>query len=501
MKKITLSILIAIFLVTNLNAQTRDSIGQIIRSIDTLKDRMDTVERRLRSPATNVSPLHSSLVYVKNELLKREGNSEFYDCYNGKMTLSKSLDRYIYSTFDKVVVGNDEVVKNGTAINLSVSDKTKLSANYLTKLSKSAAFSFGFNAAVTNNETALINNKRKLQSGWGVSSKVSILPGGNGGRYFPGGCDSLTKMRKYFILSKLDEYNRILNEDLTKLDADILREDGLLNSALNSFNTDVSYNDILERRSLVDSLKKMRLTRNRLAGKDGPSLLKDIFDKEINDFEAEKAPWTGYRIHWFDIEASLNSTSKSVLYGSLISTEKISENKLFWKYKVGASYNLARVSSSSSFYLNVLLAMQNAYVLEGKEPLDTFDYGEVKVIGDKGLVYDVSQIPDYDKSKLVFSPSFLINSFYGKSKMLGWEFFFESIFRGNLPGVDPQKKVVGNMRLGFIVNFSEKYKTSSPTIGVFLKSEDYGFNPYFGRTLSLGLRVGVPFEGIFKKKS
>jgi hypothetical protein len=449
----------------------------------------------------------SPLDYVRDTLLKRE--KQYYNCDDRKMTLDKALDEFIYKTFDKVVIGNDEFIKNGTALNLSVTDKTKLSGNYLFKINRGLAASFGLNATVSNNEAVLVNNEGYFQSGWGLTAKLSFLPGGNGGRFLPDSCRKLSFKRQEFISRQLHKYDKILKTDIQELDSTIARAsrqltaDSLSIASLAFVPPSAAYG-FEKMKQTLDSLKKVRTEYYRAKDLSGLQLLDNIFEKDIHTFEKDNAPWSGYTMHWFDLDMSMNTSGKTIIYNSeIVNTDKISENEMFWKYRVGPSYNWATYRKGWNLYVNVLLAVQNAYALEGKEPVDTFNYGNLKVVNkDKGsAVYDISLLPNYKDQKLIFTPSVLVNSFFGKHKMIGGELFYETLFRNNLEGVEDNRKVVMNGRIGIIINFSEKYKTTLPTLGLFLKATEYNFKDTLNDYLSIGLRVGVPFDRIFNKKS
>lgn len=451
----------------------------------------------------------SVIPQIRGILNARENDPQIYDCNNGRMTLDESLDHFIYKTFNKVVIGDDEVIKNGTALNLSVTDKTKLSGNYVFKLADWMALSFGLNAAVTNSETAIVNNKGVVQSGWGLSTKLSILPGRNWGRFDSDSCNKFFFARREFINNQLNKYSSILAVNINQLqtlitqDSSQLIADSTLISALTFSPPNAGYSYLKQRRYL-DSLQKVRQDYYKVSAYTPTQFVDSVFNVSIKEFESVNAPWNGYRIWWVDLDMSLNTFNKTTIYNeSQTSSIKISENEIFWKYKIGPSLNYADVGNRHSFYTSLLLSLQNAYKLEGKSPIDTFNYGEIKVASAEknSSVYDISQLPDYKKQKWIFAPSILINSFHGKYKMLGWEVFYETLFRNGLDGVEDTRKVVMNARVGFIVNFSERYKTSLPTIGVFLKSDEYNFKDTFKDYLSVGLRVGVPFDRIFNKKS
>lgn len=450
----------------------------------------------------------STVDSLRDLLRKRE--LSHYKCNDAVMTEAKALDSFIFKTFDKVVIGNDEVIKNGTALNLSVTDKTKLSGNYLFKPRPNIGISIGLNATVSNNETMLVNNEGYFQSGWGITGKLSILPFGSGGRFMPDDCKKLTEARRKFLVKEIEDYQRILTLNLSTLEKDIKNNADSVYSDSIKLAREILVDSLAfyimssQRAKRLDSLKQIKQEYVRNVKFYAQQLYDSTFKPKIIKFEASTASWSGYTIFWTDIDFSLNTSGKTTIYNdATVNTAKISKNEMFWKYRTGLSYNFATSRMYHAVYASLSLGVQNAYALEGKVPIDTFNYGNLKVVneGKSSTVYDISQLPNYKDQKWIFSPSILVNWFLGEKKMFGFETFYEMLFRNNLPGVEDSKRKVMNARFGVIVNFSEKFKTSLPTIGVFLKADEYDYKDTFKDYVTIGLRVGVPFDRIFNKKS
>jgi hypothetical protein len=485
--------------------------GQVRQTqVDTIVTRVDSIQRYLQSdfPVPARVRLGETLAAVRDSLLRREKNINVYNCeesadgkQKAKLVLDDALDSFIYNTFDKVVIGNDELIKNGTALNISVSDKTSLSANYLFRVSRWFALSTGLNATVSNNEV-MIHNDGVWQSGWGGSLKASILLGSNKGR-FGGECEKFFMQRKVFINNELLKYQTNVNSLQAKINRlnSRIEADSASASTL-SYETAVPL-DLERARAERDSLSHLLVQLQRAQGYNADQYISNVFDPAIKKFEAANAPWTGYTIKWLDVEASANSVDKTLLYASgIVDQSKISKTDVFWKYKFGVSFNYAGVGAKYSYYINALFAYQNAYALEGKSPVDTFNYGSIKVVNEKGGgIYDVSLLPDYRKQSWVPSPSILANYFWGARKTIGAELFCETIFRGSLEGVEESRKTIVNARIGAVFNFSEVQKTTIPTIGLFLKLNEFGFSNDFGKRLGVGIRAGLAFDRFLKKKS
>ena len=101
---------------------------------------------------------------------------------NFRMVENSSLDGYIDTVFNKVVIGEDGVIKNGSAANLNVDDKkAELSLAYSVKLGRSDFLNIGVKTSILNNEHILLNkdgnklNGLNLNLKWSTGNKHFLL--------------------------------------------------------------------------------------------------------------------------------------------------------------------------------------------------------------------------------------------------------------------------------------------------------------------------------------
>ena len=417
------------------------------------------------------------------------------------MVNPKSLDHYLYKVFNKIVLGGAEAIQNGTGVNLSVSDKTQLGGSFMYQR-RSHAFTAGINAEVGNKEATVINGKGYLQGGLGISANYSVLLGRNSGYFDKTDCDTFIFRRREYARMLLSDYAKKMCANIHDIDAKLKKQKyeqdrlALLikNQGEDLFDFCGNPRTWVQIQKSIDSLVAIK------EAFDYEASFKNMMAK-IDTFG--QAPWSGYRVKWLGFEGSVNTQNKTVIYNpGLVDTSKIAQNVLFWKYKFAMSFNWAQYKKKCSSYINVAFGVQNTYILEGKTPIDTLNYGNIKVANGRGTgyIYDVTLLPNYKKQQIVPYTSFLANVFFGKKKLIGLEWYNDIIFRIGLQGIDKDRRYVSSYRFGVILNLSEIYKTDLPTIGVFLKLTEYDYHRNMLDFASVGIRVGMPFEGMLNKK-
>lgn len=224
----------------------------------------------------------STVYYCKNEY-GNNGN-------NIRLVRNEALVDHIYTVFNKVIVQNDDLVKNGTATNLTIDKESKLSGNVHFKKGV-CIFNLGLAGNTTGNILNFFSNN-SYNKGFTISGGIDVLTNKNSLIFDNVNCDSVKMERKIYFYKKLNELKvKYSAVDNIKIDSYFIKRiDSLEKLIKESFHNHFEKDSNRENRirELEDSLEKTSTQKDSLIKEMSISEVESIkrkLDKDISSLD------------------------------------------------------------------------------------------------------------------------------------------------------------------------------------------------------------------------
>jgi len=407
---------------------------------------------------------------------------------NAQMVQPLTFKKSLQPIYSKVILNNEGLVKNGTAANLTISDGVSLSALYQKSLGSSSFYKVGFGTKVKNNVNELFR-QNSFRNDFTLSGGLTWVVG-NPGRFFNvSDCQKLEKERKIQELVLKNDFTEYSRVDLATLTASVTQAKSDMEAAAS-----LSRQDFNRGKSKYDSLNKLKSDFEKLQGDINKKGFESIVRDSLSAWEMRRAvSWTGYQVSWWDLDVAMPFTgyylfdanrkedsARYTLMGSLNTNLLFNHahygGRLLWYFSGGLSVNLDRG----------ILAIPASDTLSIKS-------------GDKtNLHYRVTDKDWYRLYIPGIGPSLNGLMFFGKGKVFGLEggISFRTLFYNK---VQDSKQNIWNARLGVLFSLNGEDQLGKGTFGILAQLVDYRKSMGSLRdNISVGVRVGIPFNRIFK---
>lgn len=419
-----------------------------------------------------------------------------------KIISSGAFDTAFVSVFGKVIFGNNELVKQGSAGSFSLNqfeskfgisfsfahNKKKLTGGYHT---------VGFNA-VNSSKNFNLYSADEWQRGYSLSYTFT-KPFKKGIFFNTEDCKELVKKRKVARVLWLREIKAIMLTDINKIDQDLQAAENL------SLYTPGTSGDNIIREIESSPIKdKISLDKIRKARADKEYLdlvvaddkkLKAYADSIVTKFDREN--FSVYKYHFWWMNYSFKPEYKGIkIYDTAAASLIGIRRKDFFRVSADISANYFR-NAAALVYVQLGLAVKNTNYLEGKKPADLEDI-LVPIPNQPSIVKEGEAVivDDYNKFKqqfLLLNPYAGGNIFVGKKRILGFELFAN--YKLGFEPDDVDYSDLFTIRTGLLFSMNGKTDMGKTTFGIIAQWEDVPVkgervNDYF----TLSVRMGIPFN-------
>lgn len=451
--------------------------------------------------------------YNKDSLIKRfsqKGGNLDFQCDSSHFLTGKGFSEITKQIFSRVVVKNDDLVKNGTASSLVIDgDKATISGNANIKLGDYSFLNLGVAGNTESKQLNLFKNGGyskgfTLSGGWDFKLRpfqakllkkvLYFFPSSL--FYNPEPCKKLKEDRLYYYRNLYAKLNALCKVDSN----DINNRINVLKSIL--FSSQVGD----ESPEKLDSLMKLynketdslNLFRRYLSDKHSQDT---AFDTDLAEFEVKNAVSTGYTLHWGNFSGSFSNQSYNIFDTSLTNSIKDTlKNDHFQIFNIQASYNYVHSGPKVLLYATLGIAFQRQFGLQD------FKYSGQKLIGGSTAIVEtnnveainVSEIHEsYNKPYWATSPQFGMFMFFGKKKVAGFELFASLNLKMKTPDLI-EYRPSGSFRFGPLFSMSQSGGVvSSGTIALLLTANNMVFaKNNLNDVLGFSVRLGIPFSNV-----
>lgn len=406
----------------------------------------------------------------------------------------------VKQVFARVVVKNDDLVKNGTATSLVVDpDKSTISGNVNFKVMDFCYWNVGLGGNTESQQLSIFKGGG-YNKGFTISTSLDFkLPFKFASTifYHPDSCDSHLNNRAFhlnLLAAKLQKYRNVKSTDIEK------RMDTLANILFGPSSDAIKLEDLEAKKKEYDLLKdSLQIFKKYLSSISGL----DSIDKEVADFELKNAPTNGYKLHWVNLGGSFSNQSYNIFDTSLTNPIKDTlQTRHYQLFSFQVSYNWIRNAPKSLFYIYATLGLQKQYGLQG------FTYSKTKneLTGEENAIVktttveaiNVSQIHDsYNEAYWTVNPEISGFWFFGKNKIFGVEFMAAFKIKNRTPDLI-EYRPSGSFRIGPLFSMSKSSGVvSTGTIGLLLTANNMVFSKNnLNDVLGFTVRLGIPFANL-----
>jgi hypothetical protein len=418
------------------------------------------------------------------------GKVEYRERYLSRLT----FDSLFKPIFGKVMLGNSDIVNQGSAYALAVSQfESQFTINFNWPVRKNTLgkyFNVGF-AASSSSKVLPIFSKDQWQQGFSLSF---------------GYTKSTTKSlfysfdRKDFDLKKVRAVNLFLKEthELLLNDKSLTAQSAATENAPMSRDERIKAIASLEIKSNkdYDGIKE-KIDRVKTIRKIGSSsdLLQKYVDSCLSLFEIKYFQKIGYSFWWHNTiirpeykGMSIYDTTAAKLVGI--------EKKHYFRLGIEHYRYYAR-NIKNLFLVQAGLGIKNTNGLEGKKPEDLsflqVAVGDSTAISKNGEALAINDYEQYKKFVLLISPVAGFNWFWGEKKMFGMETFVSAKLGVKQKGSPFKDSISG--RIGPLISLSGKSDMAKSTFGLLAQWEDVPFKDgQLSDGFSFNVRIGIPFN-------
>lgn len=405
-----------------------------------------------------------------------------------QLVQEKTFKESLKPIFSKVILNNDGLVKNGTAVNLAVNNGINLSASYQKSYSDKSFYKMGFNTIVKDKIGDIFSNKRfknEFSFSFGISQVI-----GNPGRFFlEKPCEELKEERTLFEEQLKNLFNNYSFSDTARLKDTLKRYEAL--TKIIPGTVDPNFSKYVGIRGKVkDTLTKIIKLYKTIRENGSESIVRDSLSK----WELKKAiNWSGYQVTWMDYDFTLPFNGYYV--HDVLKGKDSATYKLMGAFRARTTFN--RVHYGRKLLLYIYGGVQGL-IDRGILAIPSTDTINIKN-GEKTNSY--LKVTNNDWYKLyIFGLSPSINSmiFWGEDKVFGLELGLscKHFFYDKMP---TDKNNIWNARAGILFSLKGENEISTGTLGIFAQLVDYKkADGKVGDNIGIGVRVGLPFERTFK---
>lgn len=453
-----------------------------------------------------------SLSPSDRELLARfgglfENNLSKYQCVEkgnkrAKVVSSGAFDTLFVPVFGKVIFGNNDLVKQGSAGTFSLNQfesKFGISYSFAHDKKKPTGYyhTLAFNA-VNSSKNFQLYSKKEWQRGYSLSY-TGTYPINKGIYFMPSDCRELLKKRKQAKVYWLRDIRSLLLTDTTKINSNIAAIDSLSvrtrNQSGSGIETEIAkaaYKDYAALEKAKKALNEYRKF-SELVGDD--KSIKRYADSIVTKFDKDNFVLYKYHFWWFNY--TIKPEYKGVnIYDTAAASIVGIERKDFFRMNLDFSFNYFR-HADHLYFAQFGLGIKNTNFLEGKKPDDLKSVivpvaTNTEVVANEEAVI-VDDYASLKKGFLLLSPYAGGNIFFGKKRIIGLELFGST--KLGLEPKDVEFNDLFTIRSGVLFSMNGKTDLGKTTFGIIAQWEDVPFkgerdNNYF----TLSVRFGIPFN-------
>lgn len=414
-----------------------------------------------------------------------------------------AFDTLFVPVFGKVIFGNNDLVKQGSAGTFSLNQfESKFGISYSFAHDKKNPtgyyHTFGFNA-VNSSKSFQLYSKKEWQRGYSINY-TGTIPLDKGVFFDVEDCKELEKKRKLARVYWLKDIKNLLLTDVTKINTDISAIE-----ALNLSKPAITGQEVeteIDKTAIKDfeTLKKLQKTKSdyeylKTVITAGDPEIKKYADSIVTKFDKENFVLYKYHFWWFNY--TIKPEYKGInIYDTAAASIVGIERKDFFRMNLDFSLNYFRNAKNLTF-AQFGLGVKNTNFLEGKKPDDLKSVivpvtPSTEIVSNEEAVI-VSDYSDLKKGFVLLSPYAGANFFFGKKRILGLEFFGSAKF-----GLEPKDVEFGDLytfRSGLLFSMNGKSDMGKTTFGIIAQWEDVPFKgEKDGNYFTLSVRFGIPFN-------
>lgn len=429
---------------------------------------------------------------------------------NNQFVDRNSLDSSFRGIFGTVILNNDDLVNNGTAISITQDkEKSVFSFNYaFLKKNLKNAFNIGLYGSSTGTVFDFYSGKN-WQKGAGVNLGWTSLSTSNSRTFEPKACQTLIEKRNFFITSKLQEYLETIKLDI----ATLKKRDSVLKSKLD-FSSQVSASNITyTSKTYKDDLDEYNKIQLQLRQYD--SLVTNdmslvyttkIARLSLIAFDNKNAEFMGYKVKWFSLNTNFGFGTNKIYIDTLKTNDSLLHfyTKDFLRIKLNLSANLASYQKRYLYFANLSCGIFNTNFLENRHitdiPILRYDDKLKKIVIRDNQDQNLGSLAEYKKTVWAVNPGCYIAWFPLLKKVIGFEFNGNYVAYFNKPK-DVAMQNIFTSTLGILLRVpSSKDPMPKATVGLIVGLVNAEENSRVWRQSFSGqLKLGVPFNVLFSK--
>jgi hypothetical protein len=413
---------------------------------------------------------------------------------------NSAFDSIFKPIFGKVMLGNNDLINQGSAYALSVSQfDSKFNLNYNwardKKDSKKGFLNAGF-AATSSTKFLQIFASKQWQQGFSFSFGFT-KPQKQKLAYSLDPNDYINRRHNSVILYLKEAYNLIV-KDTTAINDKLKEVQNLkLESALlANFSDSIkdlklkSNKELLESKEELNSVRKMSLLKN------DPVAVARYVDSCLAEFQVKYFKDIAYSFWWYNF--NIRPEYKGIAIYDTVAAKNIGiQKKDFFRVGVDMNVNYVNNNKKGLFILQLGGGLKNTNYLEGKKPAEieflrtaVLPGTAIKEVEEGVLADDYSK---YKKQFILFTPVAGFNYFFGKKRIFGIESFASGKIGFDSKNID--FKSLFTFRAGPLISINGANDITKSTFGIIAQWEDVPFKkPSISDGFTLSVRIGVPFN-------
>lgn len=416
----------------------------------------------------------------------------------------KTFNTLIQQVFSKVVIKSEDIVKNGTASNISIKDdKSVISGNASFKGFKNSFWNFGL-AGKTEGKTLSIFQSNGYSKGFTISAGIDFRT--NSSIFYDG--DSSITLSKLRQINNLKELQKIRNHLFIRVGdlrdrIQLLEGELQLDSSLLISNASGKTKLDFDFEAKGKQLQNMKDSLSYYVSiyKVDSTDRKSFIENEISNFELKQVKIVKYTLHWLSFNVSFSNQGYNIFDSSISARlQKDTLNRSYFQlFSFNPTYNYVRNTNRLLLFAYAGFSAQNQYALQDLKIKNETVTGAPSVIFEKNgtEALNVSEISNsYNKSYFSISPQAGGFLFFGKSKIVGIEAFASVNIKANVPDFLEYKPSY-TFRFGPLFSLArDKSPLSDGTIGLMLTATNYLPSQKFTDVFGFGFRLGIPFNKV-----
>lgn len=413
---------------------------------------------------------------------------------------SGTFDSLFIPIVSKVIVNNEDLVKNGNAASLSFSDATKkLSINYSWQKKNSSWFhNVGINAEGASDNFFELYNKNGWQHGIGATYGVTIPLKTRSIFFLPSNCQELLEKRRLHFKGLIGKYHKalmidqkVLHTRLEKYRAgiDLINDnaDKIHQDVLSTFSTEAEFKQAVSDSALLKSLLTSSQTRD------------DLLTTDIVDFEKKNFSGFGYSVRWVNMGAGFNLKTFNIFDTAVRRLAEVKKQDTY-RWKLFGNFNYMKVSAHKwLFYYSAGITIGNMNMLEELLPddIETLKNEDPQSSTVVTKEFQAIVVKDYDQLKknyIYINPGFTANYFFAPKRIIGLELRADTKLKAFVRD-DVNARHTFTIKGGLLFSFNGEEQLTKTTFGLIASFNDIPYNDLSAKDRFIfGLRIGVPFN-------